>query len=329
VRGFLPQSGSIEHLHFPRDPFCRVDTFLESGSEVTGFYDSMVAKLICWGETRQAAMDRMQHLLGQMQIKGIATTAILHEWLLQHEDFRGGNFTTRFLEKNLQNFESWAQSSQSPDPQKEIEGNKLALGLAAYLATEKHLQMSGAWQVSWKQEGKQESKHCVQLPAITAGIWHLLPKNETNTHGVEQIKVLPKKGIVFFREPSGIQTHLRVRMQELGTNKKTGATQATLEICGNFGSKRLTVNFCPYSPVLEMRGIDAPITGKVLKVLVEPGATVTEDQVVCVIEAMKMENKIGAPMSGTVESVSIKAGDQVKAGDPLMSFEAIKGGKNS
>ncbi len=327
VRGFLPQSGDIGHLYFPRDPFSRVDTFLEKRSKVTGYYDSMIAKLICWGETREIAMNRMQHLLGQLQIQGIATTAILHEWLLQHTDFRAGKFTTRFLEDNLESFERWVEDPRPTQSEKDISDEKLALGISTYLVATKNYAISGTWQVNWTEE----QKYCVRLPAITEGVWHSLGEDQQKLTGIAQVKAVSSKGQVFFKSSDGVQTQLRVRMQELSTYKKTGALQAILEVCGQFGTKRITPLFCPYSPVLELRGsllagapmdLDAPITGKVLQVLVEKGAVVEEGQVVCIIEAMKMENKIGAPMSGLVSEIHTAGGDQVKAGDPLMGFAA-------
>ncbi len=324
VRGFLPQSGIVDYLHFPRDPFCRVDTFLESKSNVTGFYDSMVAKIICWGENRETAMNRMLHLLGQLQIKGIATTAILHEWLLQHPDFRSGNFTTRFLEDHLEDFEKWVKNENHENVKNQFSSAQLATGIAAHIISEKKLGISGVWQLSW-----QDQKHCVHLPAVCPNVWHTTPPKQEEICGTWQIKVVPEKGQVFFRNRKSVQKKMQIRMQEFGTNKVTGATKASLEICDGLGTKRVLVDFCPYSPVLEMRGnlqsnapldLDAPITGKVLKVLTKPGEKVEEDTVVCIIEAMKMENKINAPMTGTVDKVHITEGKQVKVGDPLMSF---------
>lgn len=98
--GFLPSPGTISLVRFPEDNSTRVDTHVDSGSKISPFYDSMIAKLIVHGDDRNSALAKMREALGQCAIEGITTNIPLHNNILADEAFRGGAVTTGFL-KNL------------------------------------------------------------------------------------------------------------------------------------------------------------------------------------------------------------------------------------
>jgi acetyl-CoA carboxylase biotin carboxylase subunit len=98
ARGFAPEPGRVGRLHLPAGPFVRVDTHLYPGYQIPAFYDSMVAKVIVWGETRAVAIARLKRALSELRIEGVPTTASFHEALCDHPDFLRGQFTTRFLD---------------------------------------------------------------------------------------------------------------------------------------------------------------------------------------------------------------------------------------
>jgi len=96
--GFIPCPGLITHYRSPGGPGVRVDSHLFSGYTVPPYYDSLLAKLICWGRTREEALARMRRALGELVIDGVKTTAGFHKLLLQHEQFQKGQFYTRYVE---------------------------------------------------------------------------------------------------------------------------------------------------------------------------------------------------------------------------------------
>ena len=95
---FRPSPGKITVLHTPGGHGVRVDSHVYSGYVIPPYYDSMIAKLIAVAQTREEAIDTMHRALSEYVIEGIKTTIPFHLQLMQNEDFRKGNFTTKFLE---------------------------------------------------------------------------------------------------------------------------------------------------------------------------------------------------------------------------------------
>ena len=96
--GFMPSPGKVETYLPPGGFGVRVDSAVYPGYVIPPFYDSMVAKLITYGATREEAMQRMKRALSEFMIKGVKTTIPFHQKLLRHEKFVEGDFNTKFLE---------------------------------------------------------------------------------------------------------------------------------------------------------------------------------------------------------------------------------------
>jgi acetyl-CoA carboxylase biotin carboxylase subunit len=97
TRGFLPAPGTITQLELPLGPGVRVDTAVRSGSEIPPYYDSMIAKVIVWDETRPTAIARAERALKELSIAGIPTTRDLALDVLASQEFRSGNYSTSTL----------------------------------------------------------------------------------------------------------------------------------------------------------------------------------------------------------------------------------------
>ncbi len=95
---FRPSPGKITVLHTPGGHGVRVDSHVYTGYVIPPYYDSMIGKLITIARTREEAIDTMYRALSEYVIEGIKTTIPFHLQLMQNEDFRSGNFTTKFLE---------------------------------------------------------------------------------------------------------------------------------------------------------------------------------------------------------------------------------------
>jgi acetyl-CoA carboxylase biotin carboxylase subunit len=96
---FRPQTGVVEQYLPPGGPGVRVDSHLFAGYSIPPHYDSLLAKLIVWADTREAAIARMQRALAEFVIEGVTTTIPFHQRLLKHEGFIRGDTYTRFLQE--------------------------------------------------------------------------------------------------------------------------------------------------------------------------------------------------------------------------------------
>jgi acetyl/propionyl-CoA carboxylase alpha subunit len=99
--GFAPSVGTISGLREPGGPGIRIDSGICEGLEITPYYDSLLAKLVVWGESRGQAIVRMRRALEEYQIIGVETNLELHRALLDSHRFFGGQFHTRFLEEQF------------------------------------------------------------------------------------------------------------------------------------------------------------------------------------------------------------------------------------
>ncbi|MGI9309258.1 MAG: acetyl-CoA carboxylase biotin carboxylase subunit [Gammaproteobacteria bacterium] len=101
AKTFMPSPGLVDLWHPPGGPGVRVDSHLYSGYMVPPYYDSMIAKVISYGDNRQSAIARMSSALNEMVIEGINTNIPLHREICQHAAFRTGGTDIHYLEKRL------------------------------------------------------------------------------------------------------------------------------------------------------------------------------------------------------------------------------------
>ena len=95
---FRPSPGAITSFHAPGGHGVRLDTHCYSGYVIPPFYDSMIAKLIVTARTREEALDKLERALDEFIVEGIKTTIPFHQQLLDNENFRKGDYTTKFME---------------------------------------------------------------------------------------------------------------------------------------------------------------------------------------------------------------------------------------
>lgn len=98
AKGFMPSPGKIEGYLAPGGFGVRIDSAVYPGYTIPPYYDSMIAKVIVWGKTREEAIERMKRALQELMIEGVHTTIPFHLKLLEHDVFISGQFDTKFLE---------------------------------------------------------------------------------------------------------------------------------------------------------------------------------------------------------------------------------------
>tara|TARA_B100000287_G_scaffold432262_1_gene491195 strand:- start:755 stop:1759 length:1005 start_codon:yes stop_codon:yes gene_type:complete len=98
MNDFRPCPGKITNYHAPGGHGVRVDTHVYAGYVIPPYYDSMIAKLIVVAQTRDEAIEKMKRALREFTIEGVKTTIPFHLQLMDHEDYRSGNYTTKFMD---------------------------------------------------------------------------------------------------------------------------------------------------------------------------------------------------------------------------------------
>ena len=99
TRGFAPAPGVIERFRPPLGPGIRLDTHIEEGSVISPYYDSLIGKLIVWDEDRGSAIERSLRALGELELRGVATTREAALEILASDAFRSGEYSTSFLDE--------------------------------------------------------------------------------------------------------------------------------------------------------------------------------------------------------------------------------------
>jgi acetyl/propionyl-CoA carboxylase alpha subunit len=98
---FMPSTGRIGLSVGPTGPGVRIDTGVYPGFEISPYYDSLISKLICWGETRGEAILRMRRALEEYRILGVKTNIPFHQNIMDSHRFIAGSFDTRFVEERF------------------------------------------------------------------------------------------------------------------------------------------------------------------------------------------------------------------------------------
>jgi 3-methylcrotonyl-CoA carboxylase alpha subunit len=318
-RGFLPSVGTVTHLRLPPESaHVRVDSGVGEGDEVTIHYDPMIAKLIVWDTGRDAAVGRLRAALAETQIVGPATNVDFLAAVAAHPAFQAGALDTGFVERHLDDL----LPAHEPAPDRILALACLEVLLrraqgarwAARLSSDPH----SPWNATdgWRLNGDSHD-------VLTFG----------DDGGEVAVTIHYRGGGFQFDLPSGplIAAGEIDGGGELAADLGGERLRATvvrhgdsLSVLSGGTSHRLVV-IDPAARAARQEGpqggLGAPMPGKVIAVLVEPGQDVKRGATLMVLEAMKMEHAITAPADGTVAAVHFKVGEQVEEGVELLAFE--------
>jgi len=304
-KGFLPSSGRLVALEFPVVDGIRIDTGVEAGSEVSPFYDPMIAKVIAHGETREAALDGLGRTLARTMAMGPRTNLGVLTALCRSAEFREGTFDTDFIDRNLSGLGAVPQG---------LDRAAAACGVARIMAREAERlaarKDSGAPDSPWDalDAFQLSGPRTIALPILVDGervMAHVAYEGERVHISVDgeqaaaDFIAMDGPGAVYVLR-NGRQTVVKFKDAEVDVEHLDGDGRVT-----------------------------APMHGKVLAILVEPGAVVQKGHRVAVIEAMKMEHSLTAPMDGTVTEVAATVGSQVAEGATVLVIEASEGSVTS
>ena len=300
--GFLPQSGMVHRWKVPAGEGIRVDHGLRSGNEISPFADPMLAKIIAHGADRDEARRRLVRALRETVFFGPATNKAFLVACLDHPQFVRGKVATDFIDRHFGDLDG-----NRPRP------DRVMLALAGVLFYEFALESGGgqAMLAGWRSS------------AFAASPLRLV-------HGEENfdIAISSVADGEYGVDLGGAAVAMSIlERDELGIRFQSGGLEDSARYCIVDGELFLEIGgiAATFTEILRAgaagagagndAGLDgrvlAPMNAKVLAVHARKGDAVAAGQKLVVLEAMKMEHVVSAPVAGTVESVGTAVGDQV------------------
>ncbi|WP_175918590.1 acetyl/propionyl/methylcrotonyl-CoA carboxylase subunit alpha [Burkholderia pyrrocinia] len=317
ARGFLPSTGTLKHLRLPDGvefdigAAVRVDSGVREGDAITPFYDPMIAKLIVHGADRTEALGLMLRALRACEVVGLHTNAAFLQRIVACEPFATADLDTGLIERN-----NGALFAPQQPPRA-----TLALACAALLARERGAVAQGAspWGAlpDWRLNGGY--RRTLE--------WHAVDREADVTVAYEDDGAVARiaagdavaQPFVWTRGATPLDFDVT-----LGGMRSSGRVYADGDTFHVFTQGAAETfewrNLLAHAGDTEQGGgrLTAPMPGKVIAVLVEPGQKVEAGTPLIVMEAMKMEHTIGAPGAGIVAEVLYGVGDQVADGAQLL-----------
>lgn len=310
---FLPATGTLDVYGLPPSVsfergLARVDAGVREGDVISPFYDSMIAKLIVHGDTREQALARMDEALAQVHIVGLSTNVQFLRHVVQSRSFAEADLDTALIPR-----EEAVLFNQE----------KIGLPLAAAAAVALSLLEEKAQETDdpfskrdgWRSHGVAERRFEFEFhgEAAQARLTYLHDGGlRLAVGGVEAVLVFERnRGAVDIRfGEQRLGAHVYRRGETVHVFARQGATQiAVIDQLAHAGEAHG-----------EAGRLTAPMPGKVVSFAVKAGDKVSKGQALAVMEAMKMEHTIAAPADGVVQEILYAPGDQVVEGAELLKM---------
>ena len=305
TNGFLPVTGTVHSFHV--SDAVRVDSAVESGSEVSVHYDPMIAKVIAWAPTRHEAARVLASALAGAEIHGLVTNRELLVRILREDEFLAGRTDTHYLDRH-----DPAEMGRSLVTADALHHHALAAALHGHGARRRSMPQLSRVPSGWRNAPSQPQRTAFRAGDVEVEVGYRFGRDGLSV----EIDGAPIEDVELIDEgPHGVTLRL-ARAQARYSVARAGDTWF---VDGPDGASTLVeLPRFPGQEVEEQKGsLLAPMPGKVIRVAVEEGAVVTRGDTLVVVEAMKMEHAVRAPADGTVTEVRIIEGDQVD-GDEVM-----------
>jgi 3-methylcrotonyl-CoA carboxylase alpha subunit len=301
ANGFLPQSGRLSDYWFDPSDDVRIESGVETGSEVSIHYDPMLAKVIARGSDRPEAIRKLRTALAHASAQGLATNREFLIAVLDHPEFAAGATHTHFVEDR---FGDWSPSSDAG-----VTG-RAALAVTAFEHAARSAAMIGPRGSAGfrldRRSGKTPAQR-VEFEPDVAVEYRTLGENVLEARvgdGAFERVELAVAGPIVTLVHAGLRRTFRVTrdgaaffVHSIDGDRKLIEKPRL----GEAGSERTK------------GGLVAPMPGKIVAVRVAEGDAVAEGQPLVVLEAMKMEHTVVATHAATVERVLVAVNDQVEA----------------
>jgi len=309
--GFMPVSGRLHRFEFPSIEGVRIDSAVGNESEISPYYDSMLAKVIAHAPTRAEAAQKLARCLSRARIHGLRTNRELLVRTLRHTEFLSGKIDTHFFERNA--------PEELGAPEVDEAAEKLHAVAAALSANAQRLtsrtnlpRIPSGWRNNRSQ--LQQVKFASEHGEIEVG--YAWQRREL----LIEIDGKPLEGVVLAN-----RTAEEVVIQVIGVQRRFAIRRDkdTFFVDSPFGASELRE--LPRFPLpedeMQSGSLVAPLPGVIAEVKIAVDDTVNAGDVLVVIESMKMLHDVNAPLDGRVKEIRVNAASHVDAGTVLVVID--------
>lgn len=325
ARSFLPSTGIITRYAPPRGKEIRLDSGIEAGSLISVFYDSLLAKLVTAGETREAARRAMVQALNRYHIEGVFTNKEFVNAVLNHPAFVDAHLSTWFIQEYL-------DDGQSETPPVDEQLHFMVMAATLVYHNRQNLVRASlkpmAAQVGKAHEEKRVHDYVVKGQGNMFRV--LLSKADAPNHWANHVNDTPYQVITpdfeFYRRRLKLNIdgqdqyfHLQYKENFIGT--AFCGISRTFEIYTP--TEWDLVQYMPTEKKTQKENsLFSPMPGLILDIKVGKGDRVYRGQDLVIIESMKMESGVSSPCDGEVREIHIDVGQSVETGDLMIAFAA-------
>jgi 3-methylcrotonyl-CoA carboxylase alpha subunit len=312
-KNFMPSAGRIRTWRTPEQSNgLRIDAGYREGDAVSPHYDAMLAKVIAWAPTRDAAIERLNRGLEDIDVRGIVTNIPFLSALVTHPDVRANAIDTGFIERELKNL---TPASRAPG---DLE---LCAAVAAILGAEQQAartESHSPWRTSgWMPVGRRQRLFTFRHAHEAEQEISLQYGNGPATLSIGEREFAfvssPRDDGGFDLTLDGMKSHVVAVIEGHDLYLRTRNGRFDLHWVDPFGGD-------DEEQVGEDK-IIAPLPGTVVALLAEEGATLEKGAPILTLEVMKMEQTLRAPFAGVLKMIKCKVGDIVQEGVELAEME--------
>ncbi|MFW6334797.1 MAG: acetyl/propionyl/methylcrotonyl-CoA carboxylase subunit alpha [Desulfosalsimonas sp.] len=322
-KGFFPATGLVTRYAEPRGRNVRVDSGVHAGSLISVFYDSLLAKLICYGKTRDKARRRLVNALNGYHIEGVVTNIDFVNRILNLSAFSDARLSTDFIPENFDG----AEAKEDP-PEEHV--NRLVMAVSLVYHCRNSLVRESLKPMVSEIGSRLTDKERFEYMAKSGDeVFRVV----LHGNSAERTWTISING----REYDVTHPPFEFYRRRLKLTINGGVHRFIIRFVGNFisgsycGLNRIFEIYTPrewelatHMPSPRKRvsedAIRCPMPGQVVEVRVKPGERVYRGQEVVILESMKMESGVASPRDGIVDEVKVEEGRAVESGDILVTF---------
>jgi acetyl-CoA carboxylase biotin carboxylase subunit len=302
---FLPVTGKVNTFTFPQIEGLRVESAISSGSDISIFYDPMIAKIIVHGENRESGLRKMGYILDQMVCLGTITNQNFLAQLIREPNIIKGNYNTNFLD--------------SFNPKTDGNTNELSIAASLLLHQKRKKEktflknLPGGWRNNFY--APQQNKFKINGSTVVSRYRQLGDRFEFyNEEKINNVKILEFKN-----------SYLTLQIDEVSYRFKAFLNQNEIHIHNStIGSGLIKIQdrFPTTEKEKEKGTCVAPMPSQVIEILVKANDKVKEGDPLVILSSMKMENTIYAEEDGIIEEVFTKKEENIEAGFTILKIKA-------